>query len=198
VDLIIVSRHGESVEAAKGLANGDPSADPGLTATGREQAAELGRQLADVAIDYCLTSQFPRAQETAEIALAGCNLDCAIDPELNDIRYGEFDGRPIEQYREWAHGHPLSMPLPGGESRIDVARRLCRAMERLLDVPHRCALVVTHEKLITYLLTAANGETPSQVHMDVPYATGYRLSGGDVKRGVELLRRWMAEQEGAA
>jgi probable phosphoglycerate mutase len=197
VDLIIVSRHGESVEAAKGLANGDPGRDPGLTATGREQAEALGRQISGDRIDLCITSQFPRTRQTAAIALSGRDLTCEVDPDLNDIHYGELDGRPIDEYRAWAREHPLAMPIPGGESRVDVARRLCSAMEGILDRLQRCALVITHEKLIAYLLTAVQGQTPAQTHLDIPYATGYRLPSPDVREGIALLRGWIAQQEGA-
>lgn len=198
VDVIIVTRHGESVEAAQGLANGDPTRDPGLTAKGREQAEELRRRLADVWIDLCITSQFPRTQETAAIALGDREVACNTDAALNDIQYGELDGGPIDEYREWARRHPVWMPIPGGESRVDVASRLCAAMARILERPERCALVATHEKLVAYLLTATRGERPTQTHLDIPYATGYHLTARDVRDGLDLLRGWIEEEQSAA
>ena len=58
-----MARHGESERSVEGLTNGDPGVRVVLTATGREEARRLGAELADDAIDLCVTSEFERAQE---------------------------------------------------------------------------------------------------------------------------------------
>lgn len=191
VESIILSRHGESVESARGIENGDPARDKGLTETGQAQAHALGLEIARDPIDLCIASEFPRTQQTAEIAVAGRDLSVDVDPILNDIRYGELEGKNRDEYQAWAHAHSITTPLPGGESKLQVARRLCEAMERLLARPERHAFVVTHELLVGHLLNAIHGRTPAEPHDDIAYARPYRLSAQDVRGAVRFLREWI-------
>jgi broad specificity phosphatase PhoE len=191
MEQIILSRHGESVAVAEGIENGDPEADEGLTERGRQQAEELGRQIADDPIDLCVVSLFPRVQQTAALALSVRDVTCLVDSNLDDIRYGEFEGRPKDIYLAWVKAHNLTAPLPGGESRTQVAARLCTALETVLGRSERCALVVTHELLIDDLLNAVRNQPPAQVHGDIPCATPYRLSAAEVARGVTFLRAFL-------
>lgn len=195
MDQIIVSRHGESVATAGGVENGDPRADRGLTSAGQGQAGELGRQIAGDPIDICITSRFPRVQQTAALALSGREVGCSSDANLDDIRYGRFEGKSRDSYRDWAQTCNLNTPIPGGESRLQVAARLCAAFDAVLARPEHCALVVTHELLIDDLLSAIQSQPLSQVHADVPFATPHRLAASDVARGVAFLRGWLASQE---
>lgn len=188
---IILSRHGESVATAEGIENGDPEADAGLTERGREQARELGRQIAQDPIDLCVVSLFPRVQQTAALALSGRDVPCTMDSDLDDVRYGEFERSPKDSYLAWARAHGLTTPLPGGESRAQVAARLCTALEAILGRNEHCALVVTHELLIDALLRAVQGQSPAQVHGDIPFATPYRQAATDVARGVRFLRAFL-------
>jgi broad specificity phosphatase PhoE len=191
VESVILSRHGESAESAREIENGNPLTDRGLTETGRAQARELGRNIEDDIIDLCITSEFPRVQQTAEIALRGRDVRLVVDPRLNDIRYGEFEGKSRDEYLAWAHTHPITTPLPGGESKAQVASRLAEAMESILERPEPHVLIVSHELLIGHLLNAVHGRTPAQPHPDVPYATPYRLPAEDVRRAVGFLRDWL-------
>ena len=112
-----MARHGESEFSARQLVNGDPGISCPLTETGRTQARALGEALAQEGIDLCAVTEFERVRETAELALAGREVPFLVVPELNDPRYGEFEGGPLDAYREWiwAQG-PLEAP-PGGEHR---------------------------------------------------------------------------------
>jgi broad specificity phosphatase PhoE len=188
---IILSRHGESVAIAEGIENGAPHADGGLTERGREQARQLGCQIANDAIDLSVVSEFPRVQQTSALALSGRDVTCIVYPDLNDIRYGEFEGQPKHRYMEWVKAHDLTMSLPGGESRIQVATRLCTALESVLDRSERCALVVTHELLVDDLLRAVQGQPPAPVHADIPFATPYRLAAAEVVHAVTFLRTFL-------
>ncbi len=190
---IIVSRHGESVESAERVENGDPRTDKGLTEEGKKQARKLGRDISEEPIDLCVVSEFPRTQETARIALERREVPWVVDGDLNDLRYGELEGVGKERYRAWARDHSLATPLPGGESRVHVAGRLCTAMEALLARPEQCALVVTHELLIADLMHAVSRQSPVQPHAEIPYAAPYRLSADEVSRAAEFLRGWLAQ-----
>jgi len=191
MEQIILSRHGESVATARGIQNGDPNTDGGLTARGQEQARALGRQIAQDPIDLCVVSLFPRVQQTAVQALSGRAITCLVDPDLDDIRYGDFEGQPKDSYRAWSKTHGWTTPLPDGESRSQVAARLCSAFEAILGRAEHCALVVTHELLIDDLLRAVQGQPPAQVHGDIPFATRYHLTAVEAQRGITFLRGFL-------
>jgi len=72
---ILVTRHAESECSARGVVNGEPNSRCPLTERGEEQARALGRSLVGRRIDLYVTSEFPRARRTAEIALAGHESD---------------------------------------------------------------------------------------------------------------------------
>ena len=61
-----LARHGQSEGNAQGIMTG--SCESPLTELGKQQAAELGRQMAEKGITRILVSPLPRARQTAEIA----------------------------------------------------------------------------------------------------------------------------------
>ena len=69
MDEVILARHGESELSVVGTVNGDPSIACPLTEAGREQALRLGEQLAGDELDLCVTSEFERVRQTADLAL---------------------------------------------------------------------------------------------------------------------------------
>src|SRR5581483_6043602 len=135
--LLLLARHGQSLFNVSGVVNGDPALDRGLSEAGRTAAASLGLQLAGLAVDLCVTSRFPRALETARLALgerAG-SVPHEIDPDLDDVRVGELEGRTLDDYRTWKRAHRRDEPFPGGESLDDAAARYGAAFARLADRP---------------------------------------------------------------
>ena len=67
--------------------NGDPSVDVPLTEQGREQARLLGAQVAHLQLELCVHSRFPRARETAELALSGRDVPMEVEPLLDDVEH---------------------------------------------------------------------------------------------------------------
>ena len=84
---MLLARHGQSLFNVDGVVNGDPAFDRGLSALGSDEARKLGRQVAGVALDLCIVSEFPRAQQTARLALEGREaISTQVDPELNAVQ----------------------------------------------------------------------------------------------------------------
>jgi broad specificity phosphatase PhoE len=193
-ELLIVARHAESTFSVRGMMNGDPELDGGLTDVGREQARALGRALAGERFDLCAVTEFRRTRETAEGALAGRAVPQIVVGELNDIRPGRWEGRRLDEYRVWAHAHgPLDEPPGGGESRAAAARRFAAGYRRLLERPEATILVVTHGLPIRYVLDAADGRFPQPRADPVPYAQPFRFAAAQLRTAVETLERWAAE-----
>jgi probable phosphoglycerate mutase len=192
VERVILARHGESEFSVRGAVNGDPLVvGGGLTPAGREQARALGRLLADDAIDVCVTSEFARTRETADIALAGRDVPRVVMAQLNDIGFGRFEGGPLEAYRAWAHAHGPADDCPGGgESRVDAAGRYAAAFRALLARPEATVLVIAHALPIRYLLSALIERDPSAIVEPVPCAEPYRFSAVQLERAAARLESW--------
>jgi broad specificity phosphatase PhoE len=191
MDEVILARHGESELSVVGTVNGDPSVACALTAAGREQARRLGELLADTELDLCVTSEFERARETAEIALTGRDVLRLVLPELNDVRFGRFEGGTLADYREWAGANEPTTAAPGGgESRAATITRYVHAYRRVLARSESTILVVAHGLPIRYVLNALENRPPEPLVDPVPYAEPYRFSTRELKAAVSLLEKW--------
>ena len=155
--LFVIARHGQSVLNVKRLVNGDPARDVPLTEQGEKESRRLGEELAHLPLDVCVHTRFPRTRATAEAVVAGRRVPFAEEPLLDDIDVGDFDFRPVDDYREWKLGHARSDPFPGGESLDGAARRYGAAFRRLLGRVEPNVLVVCHEIPLRYALNAAGG-----------------------------------------
>lgn len=157
--IFVLARHGESQLNAEGLVNGDPARDHGLTALGEQEARDLGRQIVALEIDLVVTSRFPRAQETARLALGERDVPHAVVPDLDDVRVGDLEGRTLTEYRAWKQHNSRREPFPGGESLDDAAARFAGAFGALLERPEPVILVVCHEIPVRYAVNSAAGST---------------------------------------
>jgi broad specificity phosphatase PhoE len=191
VETIFLARHGESELSVVGRTNGDPSLACGLTETGRAQARRLGELLASDPLDLCVVSEFQRARETADLALEGREVPRLVVPELNDIRFGDFEGMALVDYRAWAHAHGPEEPAPGGgDSRAETIRRYIRGYRTILARPERVILVVAHGLPVRYVLDAAEGRVPAPAVQQIPYAEPFRLDRSELTAAVRRLEAW--------
>jgi len=192
VRLFILTRHAHSTLNVESRVNGDPSVPVLLTEDGRQEAAQLGLQLANVPIAICVHTRFRRTLETARIALEGRDVPFVEEPLLDDIDVGELEGETIEEYRAWKREHSRSEPFPGGESLDDAAGRYARAFTHLLERPEPTMLVACHEIPIRYALNAAAGspDLDGPAHA-LPNATPYLFDEPALRRAavhIDALR----------
>jgi broad specificity phosphatase PhoE len=191
MDEVILARHGESELSVVGTVNGDPAIACALTPTGEEQARRLGERLAGVEIDLCVTSEFERAQKTADLALAARGVPRLVLAELNDVRFGRFEGRTLADYRAWAAANEPAIEAPGGgESRSGTVARYVRGYRAILGRPEQTILVVTHGLPIRYVLNALDGADPAPLVEQVSYAAPYRVPRPELQLAVERLAAW--------
>lgn len=183
IDDLLLARHGESGTAARGIVGGDAP----LTAAGREQALALGRAIAELPVDACLTSPAARARETAQLALGARKVPREVIPALGDIDFGEFEGRPLDGYRRWIAAHGPADAPPAGESRTATLRRLSRAYRTLLERPERHLFVVAHG--IT--LSALADERPRPIVAAVPYGSWMLRTRDETAAALDRLERWL-------
>ncbi len=195
MERLILARHGETEWNLRKLVNGDPSVDVRLSARGREEARRLGEELAGESLDLCVTSGFPRTQETADLALAARAepVPRLVVPELADPVFGAFEGKDLDEYRTWAWTQPSASPLPGGgESRLAIVTRYAAAFRLLLERPEPSILAVCHSLPVAYAIAAQEGRAPEPKVPLVANAHPYRFTRDELARVVEILEGWCA------
>jgi broad specificity phosphatase PhoE len=197
VRLYVIARHAESTLNIKRRVNGDPSVDVPLTEDGREEARQLGIQVANVPLDLCVHTRFGRTRDTAAIALAGRDVPVVVEPLLDDIDVGDLEGRSIDDYRAWKRAHSRADSFPGGESLDDAARRYARGFQALLARSEERVLVVCHEIPLRYALNAAGGsdDFDGPVH-ELRNATPYLFDEPALERAAARIEELVMRARG--
>jgi probable phosphoglycerate mutase len=147
---LVLVRHGESNVTVNRVIGGYRSCS-GLSELGRLQADRLRERLAttlELSADVLISSNFPRAIETAEaIAPAFGSPDIEIDPGFGEHDPGpEIDGMTFEQYVErfgtpdWTD--PDVEVFPGGETVAAFHQRVGAALASTLELHRGKAIVV--------------------------------------------------------
>jgi broad specificity phosphatase PhoE len=137
-------RHGETEWSKSGQHTGRTELE--LTGPGRAQAIGLRPLFASLHPSLVLCSPRIRAQQTA--ALAGLSVD-AIDPDLAEWDYGEYEGLTSEQIHQRDPDWTIFTGFtPGGETSAQVQARADRVLERartcLTDQPGAPVILVGH------------------------------------------------------
>jgi broad specificity phosphatase PhoE len=190
----ILVRHAESVLGAAGIANGDPRVPNPLSPEGEEQARALAVLLDGTPVDLCVTSEFERVRQTADLALGGHDVPRLVLADLNEIGYGQWEGEPVEEYLGWAWTHGPADACPGGgEARVEAARRSLRGWRAVLARQEETILVVGHGFVLRYVLNAVRGRTPKAMLEQLPLAEPQVLAADELARAVELLEAWVEE-----
>jgi broad specificity phosphatase PhoE len=153
--LFVFARHAESISNVAHILNSDPSQPTALTKRGRREARKLGAQLANLEIDLAFCTRFLRTRETAELALGERGIPLLVEPGLDEIQAGVFDGAPIADYWAWKEQHTANERFPQGESLDEAVRRYVDTLYRLLERTEAVTLVVGHELALRYIATAA-------------------------------------------
>ena len=110
-----------------------------------------------------------------------------------DIRFGDFEGRALTEYRAWAHAHGPEEEAPGGgDSRAETVRRYVRGYRTILARPDRMILVVAHGLPVRYVLDAVAGRNPAAAVEQVLYAEPFRLDAAELSAAIERLAEWAA------
>jgi probable phosphoglycerate mutase len=187
--LFLVVRHGQSLFNVDRVVNGDPTLDRGLSEQGIEEAERLAGELAALPLDLVVVSPFPRAVQTANIALDGREVPHLVDEDLGDVRIGELEGDSLDAYRAAPAHSNRKERFPGGESLDEAALRYADACERLLARDEAVTLVVCHEIPVRYLANAAAGSEELNGPLRfIANATPYLFDDASLRRAVERMR----------
>lgn len=170
-------RHGRSTWNEQGRIQGQTPHLP-LTELGRTQAlaaartlrAAIGAQSAQI-----VSSDLVRAQQTAQIIGAALDLPVRTDVRLREQGLGEMEGRLARELT--AQPAPEGVPVEevrwgGGESLLDVHRRLSALMAELATAPTEHLVLVTHGDTLRMALAVLAGRTHRQLDWDLAVDNG--------------------------
>ena len=185
-------RHGETEGNLKKMYQGQ-SVDSPLTPKGIEQARTIARILdRDVPSirDYAFVcSPIGRARETNEIVRESLGLPrdgYAVDDRLQEMNHGIWEGHPRNDARTLdpaAYDARLrdkwNVPIPGGESYLDVAKRaqswICDLSVDTFSVSHGAFI-----KILRGLFAGLDWRETSA--LDEPQGVLFRLRGSAIER----------------
>jgi len=155
---IYITRHGETDWNAQQIFRG--LADIDLNAAGIKQAELLAGYLKDVQFEAIYCSPLERAQRTARI-IAGQHYRLQVDPamDLIDLDFGEWQGvsaedvkeKDPETYKRWQK-EPQRVRIPGGESIIDVKKRVQKFLDNTVNKHEGAILLVSHRIVAKVLI----------------------------------------------
>jgi broad specificity phosphatase PhoE len=158
--LVTLARHGQQAYPVADHFDPVAWADPPLSDIGVRQAQALGRALAGEQIDVVACSELSRARSTAEIAMAGRDVEWIIDHELREIdsfRDLEFGQLPVDHlpHDEWQERQRSFLKdrrwdaMPFSESSADFRMRVLAALNRVIEAhPGGRILIVSHGGVI--------------------------------------------------
>ncbi|OMH24695.1 hypothetical protein BKD30_07970 [Tersicoccus phoenicis] len=148
---VVVWRHGQTSWNAAGRFQGQTDIE--LDEVGRAQAEASARLLAALSPGRVVASDLTRARDTGEALGRLAGLPVTVDLRLRETYAGRWQGLTFAQIDEqfpeeaagWATGDVTVVP-GGGECRLDVAARVCAAVEEhLRGLPENGLLVLaTH------------------------------------------------------
>lgn len=162
---ILLIRHGETaLNVARVL---QPAATP-LSARGLAQAQALGARLGALGVTAILSSDLPRALQTAQAIAAATGAAIETTDLLRERNFGDLRGQPYDGMAL----NPLTMldAPPGGESADDFERRVARAFATIVERGNALAgtlAVVTHGLVLRTLFAAhvrLPDDTPGSTH----------------------------------
>ena len=152
-------RHGETDWNIESKIQGQTDIE--LNERGRQQAEEFAARIAgeDYQVDSIYTSSKRRALETARIIGAALKMEPKVQPGLEEICLGKWEGYTWKQVKElfwdeyqlWRDNRRYQEP-PLGESYQQLLDRLLPAIREITQKEKGNVLVVTHIAVIITLL----------------------------------------------
>ncbi len=155
---IILIRHGETewnkVKKYQG------HMDIELNDSGRQQAGEAARELANLEIDYFASSDLKRARETAEIIASFHENNVSEFQELREMNFGDWEGKGFEEikdensldFQKWIKD-PIKYSPPSGESLEGFQERVLQGFNKILQKGFKRNVIITHGGVIMVFLT---------------------------------------------
>lgn len=161
---IIIVRHGETSYNQKHIVQGS-GVDSSLNDLGRKQAQAFYDFYSKEPFDLLVTSGLKRTHETMAPFIEG-GLNWIQTPDINEIGWGVHEGKAgtkemIAAYKAliaaWSSGD-FDAALEGGESARELATRLRRFFDWLVQRPESNILVCSHGRAMRCMIAILKGQ----------------------------------------
>ena len=196
MERVILARHAQSVFNVHGVLNGDPSIPGGLTDEGRAQARRLGERLRGERIDLCVTTEFERTRETADIALADRDVPRLVVPDLGDPPNGDLELRPYAELVRWREANGPDVPLPGlDRTERDYFETVAGASDRSSSGRSPPSSAILHGYVIAWIASSVGRIRGWATRRRVPL-TAQELSRRSMRSRTMCSARWSWETSG--
>jgi probable phosphoglycerate mutase len=173
---LLLVRHGETDWNRQGRFQGQM--DIPLNPTGQQQAQQAADFLANIPLNFAVTSPMLRPKETADIILQNHpHLELALEPNFREISHGTWEGKletEIEQgypgeLERW-RTQPETVQMPEGENlqqvwdrSVDAWDTLVADLRETLSVSgNRLGIVVAHDAVNKVILSYIAGAGPEK------------------------------------
>lgn len=181
---VYLIRHGETEWSVSGQHTG--MTDIPLTENGRSVAKLLKPVLTRETFALVLTSPLKRARETCE--LAGLGKCAAIDRDLVEWNYGDYEGLTTQQIHATRPGWMVFIDgCPGGEGPEQVGARIDRVIARVRATEGHVALFGHGHALRVFAARWLGLRASDGGHFLLDTAT---LSIMSAYRGIPAVQRW--------
>jgi len=150
-----------------------------LNECGRSQSRALAYHLKTDSIEALYTSPRSRALETAQIIAAVLGQEVCEDERLAEIAFGDFEGHTFAEveslfplaYRKWESGY-RPYRVPGGESRLDVQRRMQAAWDDITGATNgETVAIVGHSSAMMILFASMFVRLPDKAMKNTSITT---------------------------
>lgn len=178
---IVFVRHGETDWNRERRVQG--SEGPALNDAGRDQAKGLARLLWEVPLAVVYSSELTRAKETAAYVAGPHSVSIHLDPRLNEIHHGAWEGLSEEElpdlalYRRWRED-PTCCTLPGAEPLEAVHARAVAAMKEIVArhaESEGLIAVVSHQVVLALLKCYVLDKPWSQIRKNALGVASYEV-----------------------
>ncbi len=139
------------------------SGDYALNQQGRAEAGALADALSGIPLASVISSPLRRALETAAPIAARAGVNVTIDPDLNEVDFGDWTGAAFESLHhspDWQAFNCLRSvhAPPGGELMLAVQQRGIAAMMRICArYPDSAVAIISHGDVIKAILALLLG-----------------------------------------
>ena len=167
VDTALFIRHGETAYNRQRRLQG--ALPVPLNERGRAQSRQLAEYLRQIPLEAIYASPRARAWQTAAIIGEALAQPIIADERLAEIDFGDFEGHTFAEvaarypaaYRKWESGF-RAFRVPGGESRLEVQRRMHAAWEDIIGSANRTVAIIGHSSAQTILLASLFTHLPDK------------------------------------
>jgi len=162
---LFIVRHGETDFNRQNIVQGS-GVDKELNALGRLQAQQFYEYYHQIPFQHIFTSSLIRTHQSVE-AFINNGIKHSILPELNEISWGDFEGKLqtpeqkaiyLETVNMWNNGD-LQAKITNGESPIEMQERQKIALNQIINTEEEVLLICMHGRAMKSFLCLMLGES---------------------------------------